>query len=197
MAPSHDQSKSLLSSFVVDAAKSRFVVRVTATGLLSAFGHNPTVAIRGFTGDASFSPDTPEQSTLRLAIDANSLSITGDVNEKDRSEMEANMKNDVLETAQYPEIGFEGKAVEANSIGGSMYRVRLAGQLTLHGVTGKLDIPCNITDGGDTLRASGEFTIKQTDYQIRLVTAVAGALKVKDELRFSFDIACRRKKEPE
>ena len=38
----------------------------SATGLLSAFGHNPTIAIRKFTGEAWFRPQAPEQSSLRL-----------------------------------------------------------------------------------------------------------------------------------
>ncbi|HUA63637.1 MAG TPA: YceI family protein [Verrucomicrobiae bacterium] len=197
MAPSPDSSKGLLTSYIVDASRSRFVVRVTATGLLSAFGHNPTVAIRGFRGEASFDEDAPAESSLRLAIDATSLSITGDVNEKDRAEMEAAMKNDVLEAARYPEIGFDGKAGEASKIADGMYRIKLAGRLNLHGVTGNLEIPCNLTVGGGRLRAGGEFTIRQTDYQIRPVSAAGGALKVKDELRFSFDIAADRKKEVE
>ena len=192
MAPSGDTPSNQASAYVLDASQSRFVVRVTAAGLLSAFGHNPTVAIRNFTGEARFLPDSPQQSTLRLVIDADSLTITGDVNEKDRAEMESAMKRDVLETAAYPEIRFEGSAVEANSISENMYRVKLSGQLILHGVTRNLELPCNIIFGGDRLRANGEFTIRQTDYQIQLVSAVAGTLKVKDELRFSFDVAGRR-----
>ena len=55
---------------VLDAAKSRFVVRATASGLLSAFGHNPTIAIRNFTGEAWFRAQAPDQSSLQFKIDA-------------------------------------------------------------------------------------------------------------------------------
>ena len=49
----------------VDARRSRFVLRAFATGLLSAFGHSPTIAIRDFMGEVQFSPDHLEESSLR------------------------------------------------------------------------------------------------------------------------------------
>jgi hypothetical protein len=41
---------------------------------------------------------------------------------------------------------------------------------------------------GESLRAQGDFSLKQTDYNIKLVSVVGGTLKVKNELKFSFDI---------
>ena len=49
--------------------------------------------------------------------------------------------------------------------------------------------------GDDSLRANGEFTIRQTDYRIKLVSVAGGALKLKDELKFTFDIVANRKQE--
>ena len=45
---------------------------------------------------------------------------------------------------------------------------------------------------GDMLRASGDFTLSQTDYQIKLVSVAGGALKLKNELKFSFEIVARK-----
>ena len=47
--------------------------------------------------------------------------MTGDVNDKDREEMERAMREEVLETARYPEIRFESSAVQANKITEAMY----------------------------------------------------------------------------
>ncbi len=44
--------------------------------------------------------------------------------------------------------------------------------------------------GGD-LRAKGEFSLKQTDYKIKLVSVAGGTLKVKNELKCSFDVVAR------
>jgi len=191
MAPTKE-TEAGAASYVLDAAKSRFQVRATATGLLSAFGHNPTIAIRGFTGEVLFRAQTPEQSSLRFALDPGSLAVTNDINEKDRRDMERAMKEEVLETARYPEIRFETSEVQATRLAESMYRMKLIGKLTLHGVEQDVQIPCTVTVGEDSLRANGEFSIRQTDYGIHLVSAVGGALKVKDELKFQFDIAAHR-----
>jgi hypothetical protein len=37
--------------FRVDPVASRFTVQAIATGLLSSFGHNPTIGIRDFDGE--------------------------------------------------------------------------------------------------------------------------------------------------
>jgi len=185
---------STAARYVVDAARSRFQVRAFSTGLLSAFGHNPTIAIRDFTGEARFNVEAPEQSSLRLDIDASSLTLTSDVNDKDRLEMESTMREEVLETARYPKITFESNAVQSNRIADGMYRMQIGGNLTLHGTTLALEVPCNVTAGDDTLRANGDFSIRQTDYGIRLVSVAGGGLKLKDDLKFTFDIVARRER---
>jgi polyisoprenoid-binding protein YceI len=128
-------------------------------------------------------------------MDAGSLAIAGDANEKDRQEMDRTMKQDVLETDRYPEIRFEGSGTDATKIADGMYRIVLAGRLTLHGVKGDVKVPCNVTVGDNSLRANGEFSIRQTDFQIKLVSVAGGTLKLKDELKFTFDIVAERRKE--
>ena len=44
----------------------------------------------------------------------------------------------------------------------------------------------------DMLRSLGEFSLRQSDYNIKLVSAIGGWLKVKDEVKFSFDIVARK-----
>ena len=46
---------------------------------------------------------------------------------------------------------------------------------------------------GDSLRAFGNFSLLQTDYDLKLASVAGGALKVKDELKFSFDLVGRKK----
>jgi polyisoprenoid-binding protein YceI len=186
-------AKDLVPSYTIDPGKSRFQVKAVATGLLSSFGHNPTIAVRDFTGEAWFREQAPEQSSLRLEIPAAALTVAGNVNEKDRQEMERVMKEDVLETDRYPEIRFEGTGRQVTDLAPGMYRFTLGGTLSLHGVDREVDFPCNVTINADTLRANGEFTIRQTDYQIKLVSVAGGTLKLKDELKFQFDIVARRR----
>jgi hypothetical protein len=43
------------------------------------------------------------------------------------------------------------------------------------------------------LRAFGEFALRQSDYGIKPPSAVGGGLKVKDEVKFTFDIVARKR----
>ncbi|CAN5368602.1 MAG: YceI family protein [Pyrinomonadaceae bacterium] len=172
----------------IDASRSRFTVQATASGLFSAFGHNPTIAIRGFGGDARCVPGTLEAASLLLLAQADSLAVTDKVSDKDRREIERMMREDVLEIAHYPEIVFMSASVSANRMTQNEYRVRIDGNLSLHGVTRRCPIDAQVTVNGDSLRARGEFSLRQTDYGIKPVSVAGGTLKVKDELEFSFDI---------
>jgi polyisoprenoid-binding protein YceI len=196
MASSTNSAQKPAPSYLVDAGTSRFEVRASAIGLLSAFGHSPTVAIRRFTGEAWFRSQSPEMSSLRLEIDPSSLVVTGETPDKDRREMERTMQEEVLQTWRFSQIRFESSSCQATRLGEGLYRMRIFGKLTLHGVQRDLEIPCNVVAGDDFLRANGEFSIRQTNFGIRLVSAAGGTIRLKDELKFRFDIVARRFREP-
>ena len=177
----------------LDAGQSRFTVQAFAEGLFSSFGHNPTIAISDFGGEVEFVPGTLEGARVRMTIQAGALAVTDDVKEKDRLEIERMMREDVLEVSQYPEIVFESTSVTASRIAEGRYRVRVIGNLTLHGVTQRnLWIHGEVTFAGDSLRAQGEFPLRQTDYKIKPVSVAGGTLKVKNELKFKFDIVASK-----
>jgi hypothetical protein len=44
--------------FSIDAAQSQFTVHAFASGLAAVVAHNPKFAIRDFSGEAQFAPDT-------------------------------------------------------------------------------------------------------------------------------------------
>jgi polyisoprenoid-binding protein YceI len=179
--------------YMIDASHSKFTVQAFAGGMLSAFGHNPNFAIRDFTGEAELRPESLESASVRLRIPTMSITLQDEIKEKDRREMEQTMRQEVLETDKYPEILFESTSIAANRMGEGQYRLNITGNLTLHGVTKSHSVTALVMFNGDDLRAKGDFTLLQSNFGIKLVTAVGGALKVKDELKFSFDIAGKRK----
>jgi len=77
--------------YSIDSTKSTFTVRAFASGLLSAFGHRPTVVIPDIEGEILFNPDAIEQSSVRIVIHAASLTVTDDIREKDREEINRTM----------------------------------------------------------------------------------------------------------
>ena len=179
--------------YVTDARASQFTVQVFSGGLLSAFGHSPKIAIRDFSGTAEVNPDEIEHSSLKITIQAESLAVTDDISDKDRREIERVMQMDVLETSAYPEIVYECSTVAVNQAGEGQYPVTLNGNLTMHGITHSQTVTAQVAVTGDSLRAFGNFSVLQTDYDLKLASVAGGALKVKDELKFSFNILARRK----
>jgi len=178
--------------YLINPGLSRFTARVFASGMLSSFGHNPTIAIREYTGEAVISSANLQQASLRISIPAGSLEVADDISQKDRAEIESRMQQDVLETSSYPVIVFESSQVTSSPLSENLYAVEVTGNLTLHGVTRAERITAQVTLIGDTLRASGDFSIQQTNYGIKLVSVAAGTLKVKDEVKIAFDFSARK-----
>jgi polyisoprenoid-binding protein YceI len=173
----------------LDAARSSFTVQAFAGGLLAGFGHNPLIGIRDFTGQVDFTSDDLSRASVRIEIDPGSLLVQGEVKESDKAEINRTMLDQVLEVSRFPEIVFQSTKVTVTRIVEGRYKAQIVGNLTLHGVTREAPwILAQVTLQGNELRARAEFALKQTDYQIKPVSVAGGALKVKDELKFNFDL---------
>lgn len=188
-----DENENNALRYMVVAGQSRFSVQAFAEGMFSAFGHDPVIAIRDFTGEARCASPSLEAASLRVTVRAGSLAVADAKSDKDRREIERAMHEDVLESAVYPDIVFESTDVAASRLARGRYRVRIVGDLTLRGVTrNNLWVYAKVIMLEDGLRAEGEFTLRQTDYGIKPFSAAGGTMKVKNELKFSFDIAAQQ-----
>jgi polyisoprenoid-binding protein YceI len=114
------------------------------------------------------------------------------MSDKDRREIERLINEQVLQVEQYPTIVFASSHMSASKTGDGQYWGALNGDLTMHGVTHGLTVPTRVSISGDVLRASGNFSVLQSDYGIAPISVAGGSLKVKDELKFVFDIVARR-----
>jgi polyisoprenoid-binding protein YceI len=187
-----EQTAASLARYVIDGAVSRFTVRAFAGGMFSALGHNPTFAIREFTGEAHFMPGSFEDAYVRIKINAAALAIQDNISDKDRREIEGTMNQEVLDSARFPEIDFETTSVSASKAGEGQYWVNMIGNLSLRGTTRSQPVSAQVALRDDTLRANGEFSMLQTSYGIKPISFAGGTLKLKDELKFSFDLVARR-----
>ena len=178
--------------YVIDGRSSRFTAQAFATGMLARMGHNPTIGIRDFSGEMQFNPDKLEAGSFRLVIKSASLSVQNDISDKDLREIERLMNQEVLETEKFPEIVYEATSISVTRMVDMLSSATLNGKLTMHGVTRNQAIVVRVALLGSMLRASGDFTLDQTDYSIKLVSVAGGALKLKDELKFSFEMVARK-----
>lgn len=177
--------------YEINPILSRVKLKVHATGMLSAFGHNPTIQVREFSGQVTVPDDASGAASMELTIDAASLVVADDVKESDRREIERTMHKDVLEVDKHPRITFTSSEVRGAAPGAASFRATINGTLRLHGVSHPEQIDAQVNVMGERLTASGQCTVRQSDYQVKPVSIAGGALKLKDEVELSFDIVAR------
>lgn len=185
------QSKS--QTYTIVAGESSFWVFAGKSGLLSALAHDHEIGVKSFTGRVIVPESGAGGGSLELDVDAKSLAVLDKkVSEEDRAKIFNSMHNEVLESAKYPKITFKSVSVsDAKKTGDTTYSLTLNGDLTLHGVTKRIAMPLTATITPQQLRATGKYTLKQTDFGIKPYSAAGGSIKVKDEVVVNFDIVAK------
>ncbi len=181
-----------LANFQIDKAVSRFQVQAFATGLLSAFGHNPRVAIRDYEAEIQCVPDSFEKAYLKVTVQMSRMEVLDEMKRDDQKKLEQEMYEKVLDVFDYPTAVYESKEITMQKVADARLNARVNGELSFHGVTQPLTLQTNVNVLGTMLRIGGDFTLRQSDYGIKPVSFAAGALRLKDELKFTFDLVARK-----
>jgi polyisoprenoid-binding protein YceI len=181
--------------FLIDKSASRFTVQAFASGMLSFVGHNPTIGVRDFEGEMGFVPETYDKAFLRMTLRLAQLDVSDEMKSDDRKKLEQSMYNDVLEVERFPSAVYESSEVTVNKLGGGLLQAHATGNLSFHGVTQSQSIDARVSDLGSMLRVSGDFSLRQSDYGIKAFSFAGGALLLKDELKFKFELVARKQEE--
>ena len=178
--------------YLIDANASKLTVRVFAMGMMASLGHNPIFAVRKFEGEIEL--DEQATGSARLTLDSTSLELQGDIGGRDRWDIVHIMQDDILEIAAFPTIMYEAPVARTavKSDGSNQYDVALTGDLTLHGTTRMQPVNARVLLHGGMLRASGEVPIQQTEYQLKVVRVPGSLLKIKDEVKLTFDVVAHK-----
>lgn len=176
----------------VDTQKSLFTVHPFATGLGAALSHGLRIAVRDFTGEIRFVPGALEKANIRMKIKTDSLSVMDDMKESDRREIETMMKAQVFRSTEHPFIEFRSSSIKPHKTMENHYRLEVAGDLTLNGILCPQSFEATVVLGTDSIRANGQFQVKQSDYRIPLITAGAGLIKVHDQVKLHFYMVAQK-----
>jgi polyisoprenoid-binding protein YceI len=161
---------------------SRFEVRTGKSGLFGFAGHSHQVRARAVAGWVVYRPDNPSESRLEVRIPAESLQVLTPRDTAEIRKVTERMQSEVLRVSQYPEIRFTATVAAPTTKG-----FRLKGELTMVGRTRPVPVDVAVRMAGDTLWAGGEFSVKQTEFGIKPVTAgPGGTVKVADQVKFNF-----------
>jgi polyisoprenoid-binding protein YceI len=123
-----------------------------------------------------------------LTVPADALDLADQVKPGDRAEIMERMRRDVLETSAFPEITFRSTDASSRTISPGRSRVRIAGQLALHGIARPHTIDAELQILDDSLRLLGTCPLRLSDYRISPVSALGGTIRLKDELTLRFDL---------
>ncbi|MBI3950232.1 MAG: YceI family protein [Acidobacteria bacterium] len=151
--------------------------------------------MKKYSGTVRVSPAAVEQASVNLEFETDSFTVVDPgIKPEERQEIERDMKSEkVLHVAKYPQITFVSMRASDVKSTGDEIRLTLIGALTLHGVTHQVAIPLLVKLTDTSLRAQGEFELKQTHYGITPISvkAALGGIRVKDEVKIVFDLQAR------
>jgi polyisoprenoid-binding protein YceI len=178
------------TEYVLDPTASEVIIDVGKTGLLAFLGHTHEVAAPVAEGTVRFDRENPARSTLRVVFEAGALRVTGrgepaaDVPEVQRTMESA----EVLNVARFPRIVFASREIRVIEHEAPRLRLRISGDLALHGITRTKTADVLVNVEPDRLIATGTLVVKQTDFGIEPVRAGAGTVRVRDDVRVRFSL---------
>jgi len=183
-------------AFDIDPRRSIVTIRVYRSGPMAKLGHNHVLTSAEEEGVAWRGP-TPADSGFELKIPVGSLVVDdpaaraaagtefeGTVPESAREGTQKNLlRAEVLDAAQFPDV-----TVRAGGLGGTWQDPVALADVTLKGVTRRIEVPFDLADAGGTLTARGTFRLRQTEFGMGPFSVAGGAIQVADEVVLGFEI---------
>jgi hypothetical protein len=176
----------------VDPAGSLVVIEVRRSGSLARLGHDHVVASHEVGGYLA-----PEEGRAdlyvalgRLAVDEPALRAeAGFESQPSASDIEgtrANMLEKVLEARKFPFALIRARGVANQG------EAKLDIEITLHGVTRRLEAPARIGVDAGGMSVTGTLSFDQTDFGLTPYSLLGGAIAVRNRLDLRFRIRARR-----
>jgi len=173
----------------LDSSQSKFIAHALRGGLLWFKGHDHLVAVREFSGEAQITPDSITPASLEITAKAASMVETNSVfTDQQKQIIDKELREIVLQPEQYPDITFRSNSVTGKATAANQYDLKIAGDLSLHGVTRPINIPTHVTIMGSDLRAQGEFSVNRDEFKVKATSAAHGLVRVRNKIKFTFDI---------
>jgi len=172
--------------WALDASKSRVIVHVLPSGLLSAALHEHHFQPEAWSADIAWDPSNPAALRLEARFAADSLrDPESKLSARDVAKVEGQARGpEVLDAKQFPKIVFKAETAEVSQPPGAdgAFRGTLTGSLTLHGQTRPLRLEVTGRIAADRLEASATATFKQSDFGMKPYRTALGTIAVRDEV---------------
>ena len=159
------------------------------TTVAQALAHDHVIQAKGWTGVATYDPENPAACDIRVSVPVGQLVVDekglreqlgydtfpSDSEREDiRKEM---LGSGVLDAEKYPTVTFI-----STSCADDGERVKVTGDMTLHGVTRTVVVPMTLKADEVNFSAKGSTKLKSSDYSMPPFSAGFGALKNQDTM---------------
>jgi polyisoprenoid-binding protein YceI len=179
-------------NYIVDLGASAINVTIFHDGFLGKVRPSNTLSVKTFGGKINLLPKDLPRATVEINAEAKSLTNTyPEISDLERRELHAVLHDKVLESERFPQITFRSVKVMEIKEDGVNKSFTLQGDLTIHGVTKRVTAPVSMIINGGQLRATGETTLKQTDFGMTPYSGGFGMIKIRDEVKVSFNVVAK------
>jgi hypothetical protein len=189
----------------VAPAESLLTILAFRAGALASAGHNHVIASRTLNGTI-YVPQDPAGVSFELRVPVDGLQVDDaalraeqgsadfppDVPESAKQGTRRNMLGSaLLDAGAYPEIILRALPAAASPAAAPLPQtgvLQAVVQAEVRGQVHTLTVPVRYERSGQTVTASGDFALKQSELGLTPFSAMLGALQVKDEMRVRFHI---------
>ena len=140
---------------------------MTRTGKVTFFSSTPVENIEAFNNDVS-SVLYSKSGEVAFVVPIKSFKF-------EKALMQEHFNENYMESDKYPKADFKGKVTnlgDVNFAKDGNYSVKVAGALTIHGVTKNVSLPGTITVKGGSITTNSKFKVKTADYGIKIPAMV-------------------------
>ncbi|MEO6039952.1 MAG: YceI family protein [Saprospiraceae bacterium] len=109
----------------------------------------------------------------------------------ERALMQEHFNENYLESSKFPKAIFKGKLDKLSDVNftkDGTYTANVTGEMTIHGVTQKVNTPVSFTVKGGVVNATTKFVLTLTDYGIDIPSLVADKVGKQANLSVSVDL---------
>lgn len=188
-------------TYNIDPQSSSITLRLYRAGVLSVLAHDHVLVATGIAGRLTLDEKEIGRSSLQLSVPVASLDIdnpeqrvkekfTSKIGKSDVEKIRAIvMSADYLDEPNYPRV-----TVTAVEVAGELPTLNVGLSVRIKQVDKVYRVPTQISRDNDTLRATGELFLLQSDFGMKPYSSLLGTIAVQDPVQIRFEIVAREQR---